>query len=147
MTEAETLARIGAASGASRAEAMQEVADAIRAHGGYRWVGLYDVSATEVAIVVWSGGGPPAYPTFPRTQGLTSRAIATGETVVADDVQSDPDYLEAFGDTRAEAIVPVVIDGEVVGTIDVESGEPNALGDADRLFLERCRDAARTLWS
>jgi 3-hydroxyisobutyrate dehydrogenase/2-hydroxy-3-oxopropionate reductase len=122
------------------------VADTIRRHGGYRWVGLYDVGDREVTIVAWSGGGPPAYPRFPRDRGLTGRAVEAAATVVAGDVGADTDYLEAFADTRSEAIVPVVVDGSVVGTIDVETSEPHAFGDDDTALLERCRDAAVPLW-
>jgi 3-hydroxyisobutyrate dehydrogenase/2-hydroxy-3-oxopropionate reductase len=131
---------------AARSDRARTIAEQIRAEGDYRWVGLYDVSASHVEIVAWSGGGAPAHPRFPRDQGLTSRAVSSGETVVVDDVRADVDYLEAFGDTRSEAIVPVLRHGDVVGTIDVESSRPGAFGEHDRRFLERCRDAARALW-
>jgi L-methionine (R)-S-oxide reductase len=131
--------------GAHDAKATQ-IADAIRLSGGYRWVGVYDVTADEVAIAGWSGPGPPAHPRFPLTNGLTGAAIASRSTVVVDDVTADPRYLEAFGDTRAELIVPVLVDGEVIGTLDVESERPNAFGPADRAAVEACAFAARSLW-
>jgi GAF domain-containing protein len=145
----EALARIREKAGgdAPRADRAAAVADEIRAHGGYRWVGLYDVTETEVAIIAWSGGGPPAHPRFPRTQGLTGRAVARAATVVVHDVRTASGYLEAFRDTRSEAIVPVLVSGAVVGTVDVESGELGAFGEADRHFLEQCRDEALPIWS
>jgi 3-hydroxyisobutyrate dehydrogenase-like beta-hydroxyacid dehydrogenase/putative methionine-R-sulfoxide reductase with GAF domain len=138
--------REAAAANAPRSGRARMIADQIRTDGGYRWVGLYDVTARNVEIVAWSGPGPPAHPRFARGYGLTGRTISCGETVIVNDVRSDPDYLEAFGDTRAEAIVPVLRDGAVVGTIDVESRRPGAFGETDRDFLEKCRDAARALW-
>jgi len=142
-----TRIREAAAADAPRSGRARMIAEQIRADGGYRWVGLYDVTARDVEIVAWSGGGPPAHPRFARGYGLTGRAVSSGETVVVNDVRSDPDYLEAFGDTCAEAIIPVLLDGAVVGTIDVESSRLGAFGETDRRFLEKCRDAARTLWS
>jgi L-methionine (R)-S-oxide reductase len=64
----------------SRAKA---IAEAIRAVGAYRWTGIYDVDVPKglVSNVAWSGSGAPQYPTFPVTQGLTSRAVATRKTV------------------------------------------------------------------
>jgi glycerol-1-phosphatase len=138
--------RAHAAERSERGTRARAIAAEIAAVGGYRWVGLYDVDDEAVTILGWSGGGAPAYPQFPKTEGLTSRAISRAETIVVDDVASDPGYLEAFGDTRSEAIVPVVIDGVVVGTIDVESSRPNAFGGRDRSFLERCATAAIGLW-
>jgi L-methionine (R)-S-oxide reductase len=133
--------------GGSRTDAARIVAEAVRAARGYRWVGVYDVDASEVAIIAWSGAGPPAHPRFARTQGLTGAAVASGETVVANDVASDPRYLDAFGDTRAEVIVPVRgTDGVVRGTIDVESDVAHAFSAGDVAFLEACARAARPLW-
>jgi GAF domain-containing protein len=77
---------------------------------------------------------------------LTGRAVETARTLVVNDVASDPGYLEAFGDTRSETIVPVVVGGVVVGTVDVESANAGAFDDNDRAFLGACRDAAVALW-
>ena len=123
------------------------VAGRIRDLGGHRWVGLYDVSPEEVGLIAWDGAGAPAHPRFPPDRGLTGRAVAAAGVVVVNDVASDPDYLEAFGDTRSEVIVPIVAGGTVVGTIDVESDRTAAFGDAEISLLERCRDAARPLWA
>jgi putative methionine-R-sulfoxide reductase with GAF domain len=136
-----------AASGGGREERARRIADIIRTSGAYRWVGLYDVTDAEIAIIAWSGAGPPAYPRFSRTRGLSGAAAATAETVVANDVASDPRYLQTFGDTRAEVIVPVTIDGVVRGTVDVESAVANAFDAAEQAFLEECAAAALVLWS
>jgi len=138
--------RAHAAASATRAMRARAIATEIAAVGQYRWVGLYDVDDEEVAILGWSGSSAPTYPRFPRSRGLTGRAISRAETIIVNDVFSDPAYLEAFGDTRAETIVPVLIDAVVVGTIDVESAETNAFGDRDRSFLEGCSTAAAALW-
>ncbi len=137
-----------ASSNEARAERARQIADAIRALGPYRWVGVYDVSAELVSIIAWSGPGAPAYPTFPVTKGLTSSAIQQKATVVVGDVRSDPRYLTAFGSTLSEIIIPILDprDPVVVGTIDVESERGNAFSDADRKNLEECARAALALW-
>jgi putative methionine-R-sulfoxide reductase with GAF domain len=61
--------RAGVNEAGERASRAQRIADLIRQGGGYRWVGLYDVRREEVAIVAWSGPGPPAHPRFPADQG------------------------------------------------------------------------------
>jgi putative methionine-R-sulfoxide reductase with GAF domain len=60
---------------ASRHARAGRLAEAIRMFGGFRWVGVYDVDATTVSILAWSGADAPAYPTFPVTKGLTGAAI------------------------------------------------------------------------
>jgi L-methionine (R)-S-oxide reductase len=131
------------------AERATRIAGAIRDSGGYRWVGVYEVTETEVGILGYDGPGAPAFPRFPRTEGLTGSAIATGQAVVVDDVTSDPRYLTAFGSTRSEMIVPVAgSDGTtVVGTIDVESDRVAAFRDEERQLVERCARAIIPLYT
>jgi GAF domain-containing protein len=133
--------------GVAREVRATAIATAIRAARDYRWVGLYDVADGEVAIVGWAGGGPPSHPRFPWGRGLASRAIATRATVLVNDVAADDGYLEAVGDTCAELIVPIVYDGSVLGTIDVESEHVGGFEPLDAAFVERCAAAARPLWS
>src|SRR6266446_10575144 len=125
----------------SRMEKLQQIAALMRNSGSYRWVGLYDVDrqAGEVVNLVWDGPGAPEYPTFPITKGLTSSAIAEKRTVNVGDVGADPRYLTALGSTRSEIIVPISNDqGEVVGTIDVESERSNAFDQSSERLLEDC---------
>jgi uncharacterized protein (TIGR00290 family) len=126
------------------------VADAIRVSGPYRWVGLYDVDHISgvVSNIAWSGPGAPAYPTFPVTQGLTSRVIAGRQTVNVSNVASDPDYLTALGTTQSEIIVPAIgSSGHVVGTIDVESEKRDAFDRDTWRLLEEYAQALRPLWA
>jgi L-methionine (R)-S-oxide reductase len=146
-TTVQQLTHIMVAEG-ERAAKARRAAEAIRLAGGYRWVGVYDVTDRQVRNLAWSGPAAPAHPVFPVTQGLTGTAIATGTTVVVDDVTADPRYLEALGDTRSELIVPVRDRqaGRVVGTLDVESERRAAFGPADTQALERLAVALLPLW-
>ena len=135
-------------SGDGRKATAERIAETIRSAGDYRWVGIYEVSGEEIAVIGWSGPGEPAYPRFPITQGLSGTAVSSGEAVVVGDVTTDPRYLTAFGSTRSEIIVPVIepATGKVVGTIDVESEHKNAFTDVDRATLERCAAAIANLF-
>ena len=114
----------------------------IRAGGSYRWVGIYDVTPEEIAIVAWSGPGEPAHPRFPVSEGLCGDAVWRGETVVVPDVTRDPRYLTTFGSTRSEIVVPIREPGtgRALGTLDVESEKTDAFGEEDRALLERCAE-------
>lgn len=130
-----------------REERARAVAAEIHAAGNYRWVGIYDVTAQAVSIIGYSGPGAPQYPTFPRDRGLTGQMLRTGETVVAGDVTKDPNYLTAFETTRSEMIVPVRVNGEIAGAIDVESERLNAFGGGDRDALQRVAQALVPLFT
>ena len=135
----EELRRILATPEPREAKAKQ-IAALIRQAGSYRWVGLYDVGAEEIAVVAWSGPAAPTHPRFPMTMGLNGAAVRSGEVVIVGDVTRDPRYLVTHGSTRSEMIVPAKLapSGTVVGTIDVESERANAFDDGDRAFVEQC---------
>lgn len=135
-----------ASSPASRSEKARAMSQAIKVARGYRWVGLYGVTPEEIVAIAWTGSEPPAYPRFPVTKGLSGAAVASRQPVVVQDVTTDPRYLTAFSSTRAEAIYPVVVDGRVVGTIDVESDRVNAFGPEDEEFLKTCASILSVLW-
>ena len=124
-----------------------QAAEAIRAFGDYRWVGIYDVSPAEIALVAYSGSGAPAHPVFSVSEGLSGEAVRSQATIVANDVANDPRYLTAFGSTRSEMIVPVMVKGRVVGTIDVESERLNAFRSEDRAAIEACAAAIAPLFA
>src|SRR5262245_20106782 len=131
----------------SRAERARRAAEAICDGGEFDWVGLYDVLPDRIAAIAWSGLEAPAFPVFPRTQGLNGAAVADRAPVVANDVSHDPRYLTTFERTGAEMIVPVLDEhGVVVGTIDVESARVGAFGPEEQAFVKQCAVLLRPLW-
>lgn len=122
------------------------VADLIREVTGARWVGVYTVADGMVTNEGWSGPGAPAHPAFPATQGLTGHAVRAGAIVVSNDVRQDPRYLTNQDDSGSELIVPVLVAGRVVGTLDVESDAVGAFDGAEIMRYERLAQALRPLW-
>lgn len=53
----------------ARDERSQLIADLIRTATERRWVGVYEVTATEVVNLAWSGPAPPAYRAFRSSAG------------------------------------------------------------------------------
>ena len=149
MNEAELTAELVASSAAAvdREQRASRVAASIRRFGGYRWVGVYDVTADEIAVVAWDGPAPPTHPRFPRSQGLCGAAVAAGGSVIVGDVTDDPRYLTTHTTTRSEIVVPVFQDGGVVGLVDVESEQPNAFDESDKQLLERSAAVIAPLWT
>jgi L-methionine (R)-S-oxide reductase len=122
-----------------RALAAKRIADWIAAERHYRWVGLYEVTPTEIAMIACTGTTPPAFPRFPASRGLCGAAVATKAAVSVGNVQEDPRWLTTFGTTRSEIIVPVLIgSAQIVGLIDVESDQLNAFSEDDERFLAQC---------
>src|SRR5437762_13360324 len=68
-----------------RSTRAKEAAECICGARKFRWVGLYDVTSSEIRAIAWTGPAPPAFPTFPRTHGLNGAAVATGQPVIIND--------------------------------------------------------------
>ena len=130
-----------------RVEKAQRAVALIRKLGPYRWAGLYDVLAAEIAVIAWDGPEAPTYPRFPVTRGLNGACVSSRRPVVAQDVANDPRYLTTIGGTRGEMIQPVMSEsGVVVGTIDVESERANAFSSRDEELLALCAQHIAWLW-
>ena len=104
-----------------RVSRAREAAEHIRLARGFHWVGLYDVTPSEICVIAWTGATAPRFPTFPRTQGLNGAAVVEGRPIVINDVRKDPRYLTTFGSTLAEA------DGLIEAEWIVSSGGPSVL--------------------
>ena len=129
-----------------RAAKARALAEALRQAMAYHWVGLYDVTATHICAIAWTGTVAPAFPSFPRSRGLNGAAVDSGQPLVVQDVRQDPRWLTTFGTTKAEAIFPVTMHGSIVGTIDVESDRVGAFTAADERFLAGAAAVLRPLW-
>jgi GAF domain-containing protein len=108
--------------------------------GNYRWVGLYEVTSTEIGMIACTGETPPAFPRFSLDRGLCGAAVAAKAIVNVGDVRTDSRWLTTFGSTRSEIIVPVLESarGRPIGLIDVESDAWNAFSPDDEHFLSAC---------
>ncbi|HET7043922.1 MAG TPA: GAF domain-containing protein [Gaiellaceae bacterium] len=103
----------------------------------YSWIGVYLVEGDELVLGPWRGPQATEHVRIPVGEGICGSAAASGRTEVVDDVNADPRYLACFVSTRSEIVVPILLDGTVVGEIDVDSDRPAAFGDDDRRFLEQ----------
>lgn len=94
---------------------------------------------TPNTLVLGPFHGPPTeHVRIPVTDGICGAAVVQGETVIVDDVSSDPRYLACSIETRSEIVVPIRVNGKIVGEIDIDSHELAAFGPDDRDFLESC---------
>ena len=104
----------------------------------YSWTGFYmlDPDDPETLVVGPYVGDPTPHVRIPVSQGICGAAVATGETVVVDDVNSDPRYLSCSIRTRSEIVVPIYAQAKVVGEIDIDSHDPAAFTEFDKALLE-----------
>ena len=75
-------------------------------------------------------------------EGVVGHAAATGEAHIALDVGEDAVYFDNpdLPLTRSEMALPLVVRGETVGVLDVQSTEPQAFTDEDIALLQTLAD-------
>lgn len=106
----------------------------------YNWVGFYVLDATDPGVLTLGPfrGAPTEHVRIPVARGICGAAVAQGQTIVVDDVASDPRYLACSFETRSEIVVPISAGDEIIGEIDVDSHSQAAFDKKDRAFLEEC---------
>ena len=72
--------------------------------------------------------------------GITGWVAYHGKSYKMDDSNEDPFFIEGIPGVRSSMTVPLLYRGEVIGTFDVESREPNAFDDTDLQMLESFAD-------
>jgi GAF domain-containing protein len=106
----------------------------------YNWVGIYLLEGDELVLGPFRGA-PTPHVRIPLNRGICGAAASQQETIVVDDVHSDPRYLACSIETKSEIVVPIMKDGVVYGEIDIDSHSHAAFGDKDRILREEIADA------
>ncbi len=104
----------------------------------YSWTGFYMLDPVDPDTLVLGPfvGDPTPHVRIPVSQGICGAAVASGETVIVDDVNADPRYLSCSIKTKSEIVVPIYAQGKVIGEIDIDSHDPAAFTQDDKTLLE-----------
>jgi GAF domain-containing protein len=101
----------------------------------YNWVGIYLLYGNELVLGPFVGR-PSPHTRIPLGRGICGAAASEKTTIIVDDVNADPRYLACSLDTKSEIVVPILLDGEVLGELDIDSDRKAAFGTADQALLE-----------
>ncbi len=72
--------------------------------------------------------------------GLAARSLASGRSVIENDVKTVDGYIAGFAETQSEMCVPLVIFGEKLGVLALDSARKNAFDNDDVQPLESVAD-------
>jgi GAF domain-containing protein len=106
----------------------------------YTWVGIYRLEGDALVLGPFLGK-PSPHTRIPLGRGICGAAAAERQTIVVDDVHTDPRYLACSLDTKSEIVVPIMRGDVVLGEIDIDSDRPAAFGAEDRALLEPVAEA------
>ncbi len=72
---------------------------------------------------------------LPIGRGVTGWVAKTGQPLRVPDTRADPRYISVRKDVRSELAVPLIVEGELIGVLNVDSTRCNAFSDDDEALL------------
>jgi len=114
---------------------MRGAVAALKARPDYSWVGIYLLDGNELVLGPYLGK-PSPHTRIPLGRGICGAAATEKATIIVDDVNADPRYLACSVETKSEIVAPIMLDGVVLGEIDIDSDKPAAFGEEDRVLVE-----------
>ena len=114
---------------------MANVSAMIHATFGFWWTGFYRV--LDGMLVLGPFQGPLACTRIKYGKGVCGTAWREARTQVVPDVDLFPGHIACSSASRSEIVVPIKLNGEVVGVLDIDSAELNTFDEVDAEWLEK----------
>lgn len=99
------------------------------------WVGFYLMEDGELVLGPFQG--LPACVRIPLGRGVCGTAAKTKETVIVPDVHAFPGHIACDAASQSEIVVPMVMNGELLGVLDIDSPIKERFSEQDKEGLEQ----------
>jgi len=99
------------------------------------WAGFYKM--VEGALVLYPFQGKPACIRIPVGKGVCGTAVAEDRTQLVKDVHQFPGHIACDSASNSEIVVPIHVNGEIWGVLDIDSPFFDRFTEADREGLEQ----------
>jgi GAF domain-containing protein len=102
------------------------------------WLGIYVLRGDELVLGPFQG--KPACVHIGLDEGVCGAAASTLQTQRVADVHAFPGHITCDADSRSELVIPLIVNGELIGVLDIDSPEPARFSETDQAGVERlCR--------
>jgi len=125
----EGVGRLLASTGPS-SESLERIVTLLREDLGYDFVSLYLGSERRMRLAA-QRGYEASIEEFDGSAGVLGRVMRTKTMAFVPDVTADPDYLSASGSVQAEISAPMLVEGELVGVVNIEAQASEDLDQTD----------------
>lgn len=99
------------------------------------WAGFYLMSDDKLLLGPFQG--KPACTQIPLNRGVCGAAATTKTTQRIEDVHAFPGHIACDGASNSEIVIPLVVDGECIGVLDIDSPIKNRFDEVDQYYLEQ----------
>lgn len=98
------------------------------------WLGFY--LNIEGNLILSSFQGKPACIKIPFNKGVCGYCARNQETIIVDDVHSFAGHIACDSASKSEICIPIILNGELYGLLDVDSPITARFSNNEKLFLE-----------
>ena len=103
----------------------------------YTWVGFYFKNGDIEELKLGPYAGIPTdHKIIPFGKGICGQVAVSNKNFVVPDVQAQNNYIACSLTVKSEIVIPMFINGENIGQIDVDSDELDPFTEEDERFLE-----------
>lgn len=99
------------------------------------WAGFYLMKNGKLVLGPFQG--KPACINIELGKGVCGTAAQNRETQLVKDVHDFPGHIACDSASQSEVVVPIIVDGEVIGVLDIDSPDINRFDEEDRAGFER----------
>jgi L-methionine (R)-S-oxide reductase len=118
--------------------ALQQICDKIKQDlNNYDWVGFYfaDHSTKKLHLGPYAGEKTD-HTIINFGSGICGQVAISGETYLSEDVSAEENYIACSINVKSEIVVPLYLNNELIGQIDIDSNTPRAFDAKDDAFLK-----------
>ncbi|MBM1104675.1 GAF domain-containing protein [Aurantibacter crassamenti] len=103
----------------------------------YDWVGFYFKNGAKEELKLGPyAGAPTDHTIIPFGKGICGQVALNNENFVVPDVQAQDNYIACSISVKSEIVVPLFVNGENIGQIDIDSNTADPFSEQDERFLE-----------
>jgi len=113
----------------------------------YDWVGFYfkNGDKKELKLAEFSGE-PTEHTLIPFGKGICGQVAISNKNFIVPDVKAQNNYISCGFKVKSEIVIPIMVNGENIGQIDIDSHTVNPFTKNDELLLEFvCKKVAHLL--
>ncbi len=99
------------------------------------WCGFYLWKNDELLLGPFQG--MPACVHIPLGKGVCGTAAESKKTIIVEDVHAFPGHIACDSASQSEIVVPIVINNELFGVLDIDSPTTNRFSEEDQAGLEQ----------
>ncbi|WP_409302198.1 GAF domain-containing protein [Peribacillus sp. SCS-155] len=99
------------------------------------WVGFYLTEGESLVLGPFQG--LPACVRIPFGKGVCGTAASEKRTLRVKDVHDFPGHIACDAASQSEIVVPMIIEGQVIGVLDIDSPIKDRFDETDQRMLEQ----------